>query len=138
MEARATERSGGNVSYAQHVIFGDPSEHFFVGGTVRTSPARFATFRARARACVRVCGYGDPSERDKEKRTRATRLSETYIPLACVGNPGENVCVFVKSIVHASHVYPVYMCTHTARTADASVPFLAIGGTCGFLSNGYL
>lgn len=33
VEARATERSGGNVSYAQHVIFGDPSEHFFVGGT---------------------------------------------------------------------------------------------------------
>lgn len=48
VEARATERSGGNVSYAQHVIFGDPSEHFFARGTfahplhvsVRARPGR--------------------------------------------------------------------------------------------------
>lgn len=31
VKARATERSGGNVSYAQHVI--DPSERFFARGT---------------------------------------------------------------------------------------------------------
>lgn len=44
VEARATERSGGNVSYAQHVIFGDPSEHFFAWGT----------FAHPSRVCVRA------------------------------------------------------------------------------------
>lgn len=50
VEARATERSGGNVSYAQHVIFEDPSEHFFVGGTF--AHPLHVSLRARAYVCV--------------------------------------------------------------------------------------
>lgn len=54
VEARATERSGGNVSYAQHVIFGDPSEHFFAWGT----------FAHPSRVCVRAF----ERERERDKR----------------------------------------------------------------------
>lgn len=61
------ERSGGNVSYAQHVIFGDPSGHFFVGGTF--AHPLHVSLRARVRVRVRVSAATRPSNRQGEMHT---------------------------------------------------------------------
>lgn len=84
MEARATERSGGNVSYAQHVIFGDPSEHFFVGGTF--AHPLHVSLRARALSlcvCVRALVYGRP-ERKRQRETHTNRAIKRVVNRAGV------------------------------------------------------
>lgn len=93
------ERSGGNVSYAQHVIFGDPSEHFFVGGTF--AHPLHVSLRARVRVRVRVAPRPDRAT-DKERRIRPTRLSVSRAGVLVAWRKCIRVC---RSIL--LHVYPL-------------------------------
>lgn len=132
MEARATERSGGNVSYAQHVIFGDPSKHFFAGGTF-AHPLHIC-------ACVRVyvCGL---SERDKKilcaKHTHIQhQVQGSRKSRGCIGNLAKTCsCLHIYRRTSLVSMYVLCMYWLHARFArcfsiDVCVPLCASRRMC--------